>query len=145
MKKAQLRHCQDQEDFFSEKDLSYVPGTAFWIHRELFENFYFDENLGTYWEDVDLSLKVKKSAYPLILSPQTEILHSVGKTCHKDVFYTTYLFQRNRKKVCLTHAKPLEKMYVWWNLSKSWSQTALRLAHQKDWKKLNTLWQAIKD
>lgn len=145
LKKAHLRHCQNSEDFYSENDSSYIPGTAFWIHRDIFRDFSFNENLGTYWEDVDLSLRLKKSGHKLQLAPQTEIIHAVGKTCHKDVFYTTYLFQRNRKKVCLYHAPLKQKIQVRWHLSKTWTQTAFRLGLKKDWKKLATLWQAIKD
>ncbi len=145
LKKAQLRHCKSQEDFHSGKEVSYIPGTAFWIHRELFKKFSFEEELGTYWEDVDLSLKLKKAGFQLKLSPQTEIIHSVGKTCHKDIHYTTYLFQRNRKKVCLAHATPVERIYIRGNLSKAWAQTALSLSLRSDWKKINILWKAIRD
>ena len=28
------------------------------------------------------------------------VYHSVGRTCHKKPFYTTYLFQKNRIKFC---------------------------------------------
>lgn len=144
---AELRHCKTAEDFFSEQNLSYVPGTAFWIHRDVFmASQGFDEKLGTYWEDVDLSLRLQKIGFALQLSPTTEIIHSVGKTCHKDTHYTTYLYQRNRKIVCLRFANnSWQKMQIQKNLYRSWLKAMVKLVVRSDWGKLRLLWKAITD
>lgn len=82
----------------------YVPGSAFWIDRNSFLRLGgFDEKLGTYFEDIELSLRAAKRNVPLCFDPRTEILHRIGKTCHKDSHYTSYLYQRNRFIVCWTY------------------------------------------
>jgi GT2 family glycosyltransferase len=142
--KAELRHCLTAEDFNSNQGFAYVPGTAFWIHRDLFtETKGFDETLGTYWEDVELSLRIPQH---MSISPDTEIVHAVGKTCHSDSHYTTYLFQRNRKRVCLKYSKDLkQKISIAKSLSTSWLKTGSRLVLKKDFRKMKILWQAIRD
>ena len=144
LNQTELRHCLTASDFESPTDLAYVPGTAFWIHRDIFAfSGGFDESLGTYWEDVDLSLRIPEH---LSLSPQTEIIHSVGKTCHGDVHYTTYLFQRNRKRVCLNHSpNSISKLRITAALAKSWTKTFYKLACKRDLEKMKILAQAIRD
>src|SRR5690606_2360973 len=74
----------------------YIPGTTFLAHQSAFEKVGgFDESLHTYWEDVDLSVRANRAGIHLGVAPQWEFLHKVGKTCHKDPFYTRHLFHRN--------------------------------------------------
>lgn len=142
LSKAELRHCRDAKDFYLQEgqNLSYIPGTAFWIHRDIFQASQFDESLGTYWEDVDLSLRLAKAGHKLDLSPLTEVIHAVGKTCHKDMHYTTYLYQRNRKWVCLKHSQG--SLVVRKNLLQSWMKTGFKLAINLDGKKMRLLYKA---
>lgn len=78
----------------------YVPGTAFFIDKKTFEAVGgFDETLHTYWEDVDLSVRAQHAGLQLGIHTQTQIIHKIGKTCHKDPFYTNHLFQKNRKTI----------------------------------------------
>lgn len=78
----------------------YVPGTAFYIHRETHQALQgFDESLHTYWEDVDLSARARQQSLTLGIHPTTQLLHKVGKTCHKDPFYTNVLFKKNRRTI----------------------------------------------
>jgi GT2 family glycosyltransferase len=77
--------------------LPYVPGTAFILHREVFNQVGgMDESLHTYWEDVDFSQRVRLAGFKIDLCLNFELIHKVGKTCHKDPFYTKHLFCRNR-------------------------------------------------
>ena len=79
----------------------YVPGTAFLMDRESFEIVGgFDEALGTYWEDVDFSLRCFKNGVDLHQTKEFIFRHGIGKTCHKHSYYTNYLYQRNRIRVC---------------------------------------------
>jgi len=83
----------------------YVPGTAFYIHKSVFTHLGgFDESLHTYWEDVDFSARAYKARLHLGLMPDTVFRHKIGKTCHKDPFYTKTLFQRNRRIVSKRHS-----------------------------------------
>jgi GT2 family glycosyltransferase len=100
--RKKLWHCKSEKDFKQKKLLSYpyVPGTAFILHREIWQQVGpFDETLHTYWEDVDFSVRVYRKNLKISLHTSFELLHKVGKTCHKSAFYTNHLFQRNRKIV----------------------------------------------
>lgn len=101
MNKAHLRHVKTAEEFSSiPSGQMYVPGTAFLMHKKIFaETLGFDESFHTYWEDVDLSLRVQDRNLPILYNCGYELIHSVGKTCHKDSFYTAYLFHRNRARL----------------------------------------------
>ncbi|MEY4615284.1 MAG: hypothetical protein RJB66_244 [Pseudomonadota bacterium] len=103
-----LEHCRSHERFIylPQKALRYVPGTAFWIHREVYQKVGgFDVSLDTYWEDVDYSQKIQQQEQALYYCEKTELLHSVGKTCHKIKKYTAYLFVRNKYYVSLRYLK----------------------------------------
>lgn len=100
--KRELKHCTSVDEFNKLKlfHKKYVPGTAFWLHKSVFTQVgLFDESLHTYWEDVDFSQRVLKQGLTLDIYPHTQLTHGVGKTCHKDPFYTNYLFQKNRQIV----------------------------------------------
>lgn len=109
---CQLRHCRNKEEFENlmndqiKLKKPYIPGSAFWIHKNYQQlNIQIDQTLGTYWEDVDFSAQCLKNNFPLGLHLDTQIKHAVGKTCHKESYYTTYLFQRNKKIVSLRHSQ----------------------------------------
>src|SRR5690606_27636188 len=87
--KAHLRHLKTPEEFNSiPKSEIYVPGTAFLLHRDIFAKVGpFDESLHTYWEDVEYSQRVNEKKLPIQFTTEFELIHSVGKTCHKNSFY----------------------------------------------------------
>src|SRR6185437_1526529 len=95
----------------------YVPGTAFWLDRKTWQTIGpFDESLHTYWEDVDFSARAHLHGAYVGVHPETAIVHSVGKTCHKLPFYTQYLFQRNRRVVSQRYSpkwlRPWQSLYL---------------------------------
>lgn len=105
-KRGDLEHCRSAKDFYrvDRDSFPYIPGTACWLHRDVFQQTgTFDLSLGTYWEDVDYSMRLQRLGLPLHFCDQTKLLHSVGKTCHKKKFYTSYLFQRNKYYVTLKY------------------------------------------
>ena len=120
---AKLVHVKNEKDFsgyFSNitskislrRKLPYVPGSAFLIDRDLFHRLKgMDESLHTYWEDVDFSVRCFLSGENIGVIKDWQLLHRVGKTCHQKPFYTTYLYQRNRRIVSFRYAnffyKPL--------------------------------------
>jgi GT2 family glycosyltransferase len=94
-----IQYLKTKEEFLNlpSGHLPYVPGTAFLIHREIFKHTGdLDESLHTYWEDVDYSQRVRLGGLKMDLNLNFELIHKVGKTCHKDPFYTNHLFKRNR-------------------------------------------------
>ncbi len=103
---GQLKHIKS---FYELKNLKkyerlYIPGTAFGITEKCFSALAgFDESFHTYWEDVDLSLRAHQLGFKVGFLEDFKLRHKIGKTCHKDRFYTLYLFQRNRRKLMKKH------------------------------------------
>lgn len=140
---AHLSHCKSEIEF-ERASQKYVPGTAFWMHREVFEKTGgFDEKLEMFWEDVDLSLRAEELGFPLLVDASTKILHAIGKTTHKNPHYTTYLFQRNRKKISLKYTD--NPTAVYFNLWSSWSQMGFHHLRKGNWDRLSLLVKAIQD
>ena len=114
--KKKLKHCYQQAEFEKNSRFSfpYIPGTAFCLHRDVYYQVgEFDESLHTYWEDVDFSIRCLQQKQRLELIPDWQLIHKVGKTCHKKKFYTQYLFQRN--------AKIIHKRYFIYGITKIFS------------------------
>lgn len=140
---ARIYHCKSVQEFQSTAK-RYIPGTAFLLHREVFESAgHFDESLDTFWEDVDFSQRVEALNYRLTVDDKWLVEHTRGKTTRKYRHYTLYLFQRNRKIVskryCPEHLKAL--LYI--RLMISWSETFLSLVARGRFQDIKLLYQAI--
>jgi len=58
------------------KKTEFVCGCAMLIHNRFLQKFgLFDPSYFSYWEDVDLSLRIRKEGYELFLVPQAKIWH----------------------------------------------------------------------
>lgn len=144
--KAKLRHIKSELDKLSKGDYFYVPGTAFMIHKRVFESVgYFDESLGTYWEDVDFSVRAIKLKFQVEFDSSVKILHRVGKTCHDNPFYTTYLFRRNRKRISLRHSSFLSKTILVPLLLSDSVKTFYKFLIKKDFYRLKLAYKALVD
>lgn len=112
-KNGKLKHLKSENEFaMHAQSTLYIPGTAFWIDRDTFQKLQgFDESFHTYWDDVDFSFRAHLQNQVLGYSKDTIVKHKIGKTCHKDDFYTYYLFQRNRKKFFKKHQ--LQSISFW--------------------------------
>ena len=98
---GRLSHISYASSDLKAGETFYVPGTAFLLDKSSFEKVgLFDERLGTYWEDVDFSLRCHDKGVPLKQTKEFIFRHGIGKTCHKHSYYTNYLYQRNRIRVC---------------------------------------------
>lgn len=96
-KGMKLRHLKDPQDW-KTKDQVYIPGSAFWMHKSIWAGGEkFLESLSSYWEDVELSVRLTRKGYFLSHTSDTVFLHGIGKTCRKDKHYTLYLYQRNKR------------------------------------------------
>lgn len=59
----------------------WVPGAALLIRREVLETVgLLDEDLYTYFDDVDFCLRAKRAGWPTWYVPESRIIHLVGKT-----------------------------------------------------------------
>lgn len=125
----------------------YVPGSAFLIDHNSFKRLKgFDENLGTYWEDIDLSLRAQNIGIALSVNEDLHIIHKIGKTCHKHSHYTTYLYQRNRKIISRKYVNGTMARYILeTNLVSSWVKMAFKLLVRRRTADLIKLKNAILD
>ncbi len=147
--RGKLIHFRSSSDFTAARKngfIPYLPGSAFLIHREVFESVGgMDTSLGTYWDDVDWSVRALKMGYPVVHDESYRVLHRVGKTCHKNPLYSIYYFQRNRKRVswkyCPAHLKPI----LGWSLAREWVRLGTRLALKGRFQDLEHLKNAILD
>ncbi len=138
-------HVRIENPVFRGDERFYVPGSAFWIDQESFEKLGgFREVLGTYWEDIELSLRAPAQQVTLGIDPQTRILHRVGKTCHKDAHYTSYLYQRNRFIVCWNHLTRGRLRFTLIYL-KSMLRLMIRKIRAGQWESLRLLSRAVHD
>lgn len=130
---GKLRHIKNENYKYSFNEKFYVPGTAFVLHREIFFKLKgFDESLHTYWEDVDFSMKVHLSKSLIYYSEKIKVLHRVGKTCHDNPFYTTYLYQRNRKKISWKYCSRILAPFFLIILLRDFFKQLMKFIHTKD-------------
>jgi len=131
---GRLAHVKETEP---HSGAPYVPGTSFLLHRDVFaEVGGFDETLFTYWEDVDLSQRVRRHGHPVQHVGQFSLLHRVGKTCHKNKYYTSYLFHRNRSVVSRRYCPISQRPLLEAILFKDWVTRSLTLAKHGRWSDL---------
>ncbi len=97
-----LSHYHEEDlPLFLNPGEDYVPGTAFWITKNIFlKTNGMDESYHTYWEDADFSFRCHKAEIKIARSSDAKIFHGIGQTCHKKPLYTTFYFQRNRITFC---------------------------------------------
>lgn len=142
---GKLRHIKNEEDHPKEKaHFFYVPGTAFLLHQDVFNRVgKFDERLHTYWEDVDFSMRAHRQREKIGFNANFSLLHKVGKTCHDNPFYTTYLFKKNRKIVSLRFASKVGKIIFTTLLVKEFIQVTTKYLRNKDFARLRLFVRAM--
>jgi GT2 family glycosyltransferase len=133
--RARLRHCRGRGDFDQQASTSvrrYIPGTAFLVHREVFESSRgLDERLCIYWDDVDWSVRIEALGFPLQVDPEWKVRHRVGKTAHGKPLYSLYYFQRNRRLISWRYARGLERVPLSVVLAGEWVRLTWRLLRSR--------------
>lgn len=115
------------DDFFNTPSKSFgskprqvtgVTGGAMLIRAEVLHRVgLFDEKYKMYFEDVDLSLRIRKEGYSLYIVPQAKVLHSVSATTSA-YFQQLHiqLSEANSYRIILTHF-PLSLVFFSYPLS----------------------------
>lgn len=145
---ARLRHLRGPQDHLKNREHFYIPGTAFLLHKSIFEKLEgFDESYGTFWEDVDFSLRAQDLSLKMGKTDGFQVLHRGGKTCHKSSHYTLYLYQRNRWKLTLSFLKRHRRWLLACGLIfiyfSDFLRLSLRLLKQRRWKDWQLLGRAF--
>lgn len=130
--RARLVHCKSGEEFDAGRTQRgvrrYIPGTAFLVHREVFEKSAgLDERLCIYWDDVEWSARIDDLGFPLLTDPGWRVLHKVGKTAHSKSLYSLFYFQRNRRIISWRYAGRGERILLSFLLLKEWLRLTARL------------------
>lgn len=135
---AHLKHIKEKNYKLKPNEYFYIPGSSFLIHKKVFEsNILFNQNYHTYWEDVEWSMRLAQAGFNLYQTDEIKLTHQIGKTCHKNSFYTLFLFQRNRIITSLKYSPwPFcTGLFIVW----SWLGLSVRLIWQKRWRDLGFL------
>lgn len=152
--KASLVHLKSEDEFHAlltpqhKQHISYpyIPGSAFWLHKNLTEKIgWMDESLGTYWEDVDFSVRAHLHSQSLEINTRNMLIHQVGKTNHKDPHYTTYLFQRNRRLISKKYIgkSKLKKILLYLRLNFELFKIFIILLLKNNRSKMKMIWQVF--
>lgn len=78
----------------------YLTGAAMMIRTDLYRNFKFNERYFMYYEDVELSLRLKRAGWTLLVVPSAIIKHAVGSSTvgwqrYKMIWKSGLIFIRN--------------------------------------------------
>lgn len=140
---AKLTHIKQEVFKLKNHECFYVPGTAFLLDRKTFTaSGGFDERLGTFWEDVDFSLRCQKLGLVVKRTAEFTLSHAGGKTCHKDESYTLYLFQRNRWIVSFRFASFWQRCCLIFSWAWALAKLSRQLLFKRRFKSLLTLFKA---
>lgn len=145
---AKLIHNKERIhlDNLTNRQFFYVPGTAFLIHKDIFNQVGgMDESLNTYWEDVDFSVRVFKAGFKLDVNEDFSLVHKVGKTCHDNPFYTTYLFKRNQIKISLKYSTRLGRIKIAKLVLSDLVKLCVKSYQKKDYSRLKLYLNALRD
>lgn len=147
--KGRIVHFRSLEDFRSAKQngwIPYLPGSSFLLHREIFKKIGgMDTSLGTYWDDVDWSVRAQKSNFQIQSDSNFQVLHRIGKTCHKNSLYSLYYFQRNRKRISWKYCPRHLRAGLVSKLTMDWIRLTAKLVSKKRFSDLKHLRNAIFD
>ena len=116
--RAKVFHAKSKAEFYKNK-ITYIPGSAYLVHREVFiKTGGTDEKLFCYFEDIDWSMRIRKSGGNLEILDDFITTHGIGKTTRKDSFYTFYLFNRNCRIISRRYTplwqRPVLELILFW-------------------------------
>jgi N-acetylglucosaminyl-diphospho-decaprenol L-rhamnosyltransferase len=144
LSRGRLRHLRDSGLMRPRSERYYVPGTGFLLSRQAWQQTgQFDEGLGTYWEDVDFSLRAQRKGIFLGPTASVTLKHGIGKTCHGNPLYSVFYFNRNRRRVTWRHGSVKSRLsfsaVYFFDMSAKLTKYAVR----GDRRRLNYLLQAL--
>lgn len=113
----------------SESDLA--SGACMMIRRDVFEKVgYLDEDFYLYWEDADLSQRVKRAGFKIYYNPTTSVWHKVSSSAGGSGSKSNdYFLIRNRYYFAMKYAKIRTKFAVL-------RDTVKLMLLGRDWQKL---------
>lgn len=96
------REDADGPGYDTPGDVGACSGAAFGLHRKVYDAVgTFDEDLESYGEDVDLSLRARRQGFPLRYVPDARIAHLLGATYGRYGARKCFLVERNRVRAAV--------------------------------------------
>ncbi|SRR5258708_7653218 len=87
----------DKKQYGKEKEIDFATGACFLTRANaLKEVGLFDEKYFMYFEDVDLSLRLKKKRWKIFFEPQAKLWHKVAQSSGIGSDLNDYFISRNR-------------------------------------------------
>lgn len=95
----------DRGQFDNQQNSDFATGCAMLVRREVLEKIGgFDERYFLYFEDVDLSLKIRAAGYEIGFEPQAQVWHfNAGSTGGSGSAVHEYYQTRNRLLLAFAH------------------------------------------
>ena len=101
----------DNGQFNEIKEVDYIAGSSFLIKTEFIKRLgLLDERYFLYAEEVDYCMRIKKSGFKIILTPQSKIWHKISSSVGKE-YSTIYLYHSTKSKILFM--KKHAKIYQW--------------------------------
>jgi GT2 family glycosyltransferase len=71
-----------------------------------------NESFFLYFEDGEASLRYAQAGFPLTVAAQSQVYHMEGATTGRKSLSTQYYFHRNRLRLLIMYANPLQKLTI---------------------------------
>ena len=87
---------EDVGQYNNIKEIDYIPGTAMFVKKEVFEKVgFFKEDYFLYYEDVDFCLRIKKAGFELAIDSNIEVIHKASSSVGLNSKIMQYYMARN--------------------------------------------------
>jgi len=103
----------DRGQFDEVYETDFATGTCMIVSREVIEKVgMFDERYYMYYEDTDLSQRIKKSGYKIVFNPKSIIWHKVAQGSGIGSTNNDYFISRNRMLFGMRYARLRTKLAI---------------------------------
>ncbi len=128
-------------------ELDFITGCAILLPRQTLESVgLFDEGYWMYYEDSDLSLRVRRLGLSIRLAPEAHAWHKVATSSGgRDTPGERYWMARSSVRFFRKHARGVQVPIVWFWRTGSAFRTTLRLALARRWPALRAYWRGLRD
>lgn len=87
----------DSGQFDKEREVDFATGTCMFIRADSLKKAgYFDERYFMYYEDMDLSRRIKMAGYNILYVPKAKVKHKVAQSSSIGSELNDYFISRNR-------------------------------------------------
>jgi GT2 family glycosyltransferase len=146
-KKGEVRGCVDDGRWEKVVEREHVTACAVLLPRRLIEKIgLLDERFFYYYDDADLSLRVREAGYTTLLVPQAKLWHKVARASGgPDTTYERYWMGRSSVLFFRKHVHGWRWLIVAPYRFGSAIKTTLRLAVQRKFAALASYWRGLRD